>query len=202
MNELHTTPIAGNDEPLVEYRQANAPAGLRTRHQTTAPNSAPTPAVIAIASAPQKVTRHAPIRTPAPPARAATAPNKARKKNAVADIHGIRLCAGANVVTASGSAAPTAKLAADASAAWTGRALWSSEMPSSSRPWGTEGVVRHQLLRHLLRQARLEPSADIDGRQLTPFRGRILFELGSLARQVGILSVRLRMDRDIFPSGH
>ena len=67
---------------------------------------------------------------------------------------------------------------------------------------GTEGVVRHQLLGHLLRQAALEPSADIDGRQLTPFRGRILFELGSLARQVGILSVRLRMDRDIFTSGH
>ena len=47
--------------------------------QATAPNNAPTPAVIAMASAPQKQTRHAAARTLAPPARAATAPNRARK---------------------------------------------------------------------------------------------------------------------------
>jgi len=85
--------------------------------QTTAPNSAPTPAVIAIARAPQNETRHAPTRTPAPPARAAMAPNEARNASDMPDTQGISPRAGANAVTAKGSSAPTAKLAAEANAA-------------------------------------------------------------------------------------
>lgn len=57
--------------------------------QTTAPNSEPTPAVIAIASAPQKATRHAPASMPAPPARAATAPSTARNTIEVPETHAI-----------------------------------------------------------------------------------------------------------------
>ena len=41
--------------------------------------------------------------------------------------------AGTAATASSGSAAPTAKLAADVIAAWIGRALSVSEMPSSSR---------------------------------------------------------------------
>ena len=48
---------------------------------TTVPKSAPTPAVIAIASAPQNVTRVAPAATPAPPTCAANPPRSARKKS-------------------------------------------------------------------------------------------------------------------------
>ena len=93
------------------------PGPATRRDQTTAPNSAPTPAVIAIARAPQNETRHAPTRTPAPPARAAMAPNAARNASDMADTHGISPRAGANAVTAKGRSAPTAKLAADAKAA-------------------------------------------------------------------------------------
>jgi hypothetical protein len=49
--------------------------------QSVAPNREPTPAVIAIASAPQKVTRQAPSRALAPPARAAAAPSSARNSS-------------------------------------------------------------------------------------------------------------------------
>jgi len=47
------------------------------------PNSAPTPAVTAMARAPQKVTRNAPTVTPAPPARAASPPRRARNNSDV-----------------------------------------------------------------------------------------------------------------------
>lgn len=89
--------------------------------------------MIAIASAPQKVTRHAPASTPAPPARAATAPSTARNTIDVPDTHGITDARGAAAFTASGSAAPSAKLPAEARAACSGLALNASEMPSSSR---------------------------------------------------------------------
>lgn len=85
--------------------------------QTTAPNNAPTPAVIAMANAPQKQTRHAPARTLAPPARAATAPNRARNASDMPATQGTRPGPGVNAVTARGRSAPTAKLAAEASAA-------------------------------------------------------------------------------------
>src|SRR6476469_3767350 len=49
--------------------------------QRVAPNSAPTPAVSAIASAPQKVTRATDFQMGEPPARAAREPNSARKNN-------------------------------------------------------------------------------------------------------------------------
>jgi mannan endo-1,4-beta-mannosidase len=53
--------------------------------QTAVPNSAPTPAVTAIASAPQNVTRIAPAATLAPPTRAAIPPSSARKNKDVPD---------------------------------------------------------------------------------------------------------------------
>ena len=52
---------------------------FRAARYTTVPKSAPTPAVIAMASAPQNVTRIAPARTPAPPTCAASPPRSARK---------------------------------------------------------------------------------------------------------------------------
>ena len=83
----------------------------------TVPNRVPTPAVTAMASAPQNVTRIAPTVTPAPPARAANPPRSARNANEVHETRGIRLVSGVNAVTRSGMAAPTAKLPADANAA-------------------------------------------------------------------------------------
>ena len=81
------------------------------------PNKAPTPAVSAIASAPQNMTRIAPAIIPAPPARAASAPSSERNKSEVPATNGIRTAIGAIAATASGMVAPTAKLAAEAIAA-------------------------------------------------------------------------------------
>src|ERR1700686_5907417 len=80
---------------------------------TTVPNNHPTPAVAAIASAPQNVTRIAPTVTPAPPARAANPPRAARNTSEVPETRGIKPAAGAMAVTKRGIAAPTAKLPAD-----------------------------------------------------------------------------------------
>src|SRR6185312_6860937 len=83
----------------------------------TAPNNAPTPAVSTIAIAPQKVTRNAPMVTPAPPTCAANPPNNARNTSDVPATRKINPPAGAIALTNRGKAAPTAKLPADANAA-------------------------------------------------------------------------------------
>src|SRR5580700_9552474 len=83
----------------------------------TIPKSDPTPAVSAMANAPQNVTRIAPNITSAPPARAANPPRSARNTSEVPETRGIKPAAGAMAVTTRGMAAPTAKLPADASAA-------------------------------------------------------------------------------------
>ena len=71
------------------YCDADVPSICAHAHEmtfhTAVPNSAPTPAVTAIARAPQKVTRIAPAVTPAPPTLAATPPNSARKNKDVPD---------------------------------------------------------------------------------------------------------------------
>src|SRR3954470_3911353 len=58
-------------------------------HQVMVPNTAPTPAVRAMASAPQKVTRRAPAAMGAPPTRAATAPSIARNTSVAHATAGI-----------------------------------------------------------------------------------------------------------------
>src|SRR5215510_11923368 len=128
-------------QPLLEASGGMPCAGVSTRGAPVArayapvPKSAPTPAVSPIASAPQKVTRTAPTVTRAPPTRAATPPRSARQARDVPETTGIRCASGARAVTRSGSAAPPAKLQADAHAACSGRALSVSVMPSSSRAW-------------------------------------------------------------------
>src|ERR1043166_40281 len=57
----------------------------RTPQLTVVPNSLPTPAVTAIARAPQNATRAAPTTAPAPPARAAIAPSATRHSNDTID---------------------------------------------------------------------------------------------------------------------
>jgi hypothetical protein len=83
----------------------------------SAPKIDPTPAVSAMASAPQNVTRIAPNITAAPPTRAASPPRRARNTSEVPETRGIKPPAGAIAVTKRGMAAPAAKHPADASAA-------------------------------------------------------------------------------------
>ena len=106
--------------------------------QTTVPKSLPMPAVRAIASAPQNVTRAVARRTFAPPALAPIAPRRARKPKDAADTMGTSAPAGDTTTMSKGMAAPTENVAADVSAACTGRAVVIYEIPSSSRAWAVK----------------------------------------------------------------
>src|SRR5205814_6796962 len=96
------------------------------------PNNAPTAAVIPMASAPQNTTRVAPINVRAPPARAARAPSNPRNAREELATMGTSLAGGVRTTITSGKDAPIAKVAADVSAACTGRAVKAAETPSSS----------------------------------------------------------------------
>src|SRR5580704_9859785 len=85
--------------------------------QTTVPKSLPMPAVRAIASAPQNVTRAVARRTFAPPVLAPIAPRRARKPNEAADSRGTSAPGGDTTTMSKGRAAPTENDAADVSAA-------------------------------------------------------------------------------------
>jgi hypothetical protein len=74
---------------------------------------APRPAVTIIASAPQNVTRNAPIATHASPACAASPPRNTRNNRDVKAKIGIRCACAATAVTARGMSAPATKLPAD-----------------------------------------------------------------------------------------
>src|SRR5450759_1020085 len=106
--------------------------------QITVPNNFPMPAVRAIAKAPQNVTRAVARRTLAPPTLAPIAPSKARKPKDAADTIGTSVPAGDTTTMSKGMAAPTENVAAEVSAACTGRAVVISEIPSSSRAWAVK----------------------------------------------------------------
>ena len=71
------------------------------------PNNAPIPAVIAIARAPQKVTRIVAASMFAPPVLAPTAPRNARNSKDAAATDSASALTGARITASSGSAAPT-----------------------------------------------------------------------------------------------
>ena len=99
------------------------------------PNNAPTAAVAAIARAPQNATLAAPRTKPAPPADAPSPPRIARPMSVDAATRRAISVSGTSGATISGTTAPAAKVSAETSAAWTGRAVTVSDMPSSSRAW-------------------------------------------------------------------
>lgn len=74
-------------------------------------------AVRPMARAPQKVTRAAPTREFEPPTRAAIPPSSAKNAKEPPATKGIVLVSGLNTTIARGMAAPTANVAAEASAA-------------------------------------------------------------------------------------
>ena len=81
------------------------------------PNNAPTPAVIAMASAPQKVTRIAALITGAPPARAASEPSSASDSRALPETAQSKVLGGTSRTISKGIAAPAEKLVAEVHAA-------------------------------------------------------------------------------------
>jgi hypothetical protein len=112
----------------------------------------PVPAETAIANVPQKVTRIAAFRIGSPPAFALIAPKTASEARETTPIAAAMLPIGVTRAVKNGSAVPTAKYAADADAASTGRAAIVFDVPNSSRacaataspsPSQTGGKARH-----------------------------------------------------------
>jgi hypothetical protein len=86
-------------------------------HYVTTPNIRPTPAVSAMASAPQNVTLIAPTVIGAPPARAAIPPRKVRKSREDTATRRMSKLTGTTHATTKGSAAPIVKVPAEENAA-------------------------------------------------------------------------------------
>ena len=156
----------------------------RPDHQIAVPKIFPMPAVRAIAKAPQNVTRAVARRTLAPPALAPIAPRSARKPNDAAETIGTSAPAGARTTISKGMAAPTENVAAEVSAACTGRAVVISEIPSSSRAWAAQGIFRHQLLGNLPRKRRFETPLDVNFGEFLLFERDVLAQLLALTREI------------------
>lgn len=67
---------------------------------------------------------------------------------------------------------------------------------------GTDGVVRHRLLGHLLGERWRQAARDADRRQFTLLRGAIPFQPGTFVRQIGPLGVGLRRYPNLSAVGH
>ena len=81
-------------------------------------------------------------------------------------------------------AAPPAKVAAEASAAWMGRAL-DLRQTQLVAGVGRESIAFHELIGHLLRQGRIEPSLHVDPRELPALGPFVGLQFGALALEVG-----------------
>ena len=118
------------------------------------------------------------------------------------EIQTTRLDRGASMVTASGSSGADgeARRRGERRLDRAGRqGVGNAELVAGV---GAEGVVRGQLLGHLVRQAGLEAAAHVDGGELAQLGGGLELQLLALLRQVGLLGIGLRMDRDVFAGGH
>ncbi len=115
---------------------------------------------------------------------------------------GIRVPTGAIGTMSNGSRAPTAKVAAEVSAAWTERAVVIARDAQLVAGMGTKRILRHQLNRHLLRERGVETMGNIDVGQL------LLLKTGTgpkgrcFAGEIGGLGVGLRAYGDILAHGH
>ena len=170
--------------------------------QTTAPKSFPIPAVKAIANAPQNVTRAVARKTFAPPALAPTAPRRARKPKDAANTTGTSALAGDTTTMSKGMAAPTENVAADVSAACTGRAVVISEIPEFIARVGGQGILCHQLPGNLPRKNLIDAALDVDFGKFINVKLDIFAQLLAFAREVRPFGVGLRADRHILAGGH
>ena len=149
------------------------------------------PAVAAIASAPQNVTRAAAAPMAAPPARAAMAPSAARKTSAVAGTAEQRCRHGherSDDERQQGAAAEARGRRGRRLQRPCNREIRDAELVARV---GAERVVRHELLGHLFRELLIQAAAHVDAHELAVLAGVVGLELLALAREIGLLAVRL-----------
>ena len=170
--------------------------------QTTVPKSLPIPAVIASANAPQNVTRTVARRMFAPPARAPMAPSRARKPSDAPATIGSSAFVGDTTTMSNGMAAPIENIAAEVSAACTGRAAVTSDIPSSSRAWAVRASFAMSCWATCRASGLIDASFDVDVGKLIEFKGRIVAQFFAFAREIGSFRIGLRTDRHVFAGRH
>src|ERR1019366_2166829 len=191
-------------EALVCARQRppQSPSRPYRGRQGATPKRAPTAAVTAIASAPQKVTRRAPVAMGAPPAFAAIEPRDARKTSDTPATYGIRCFSGTRETATTGTAAPSAER--------DGRREGCLERPRL-QVWGdtelianmrAECVLLHELPRDLLRETRAQAASAINSCKFCPLAHLVFRKLAALDVRVRFLRVALRAYGNILASGH
>ena len=152
--------------------------------------------------APERHAR-APTATFAPPARAASPPSSARHDERGRDERDQPSPRRERRRRAAAARRRAAKLAADASAACTGRAaarVRDAELVARVR---AERVVRHELLGDRCARARgSSPRRDVDRRELVVLGRVVGFELRALALEVRLLGVGLRVHRHVLAGRH
>ena len=72
-----------------------------------------------------------------------------------------------------------------------GRGLKSSGNTEFIASMSAERIVCHQLLCDSVRQRRVQPTTDVDGRQFAVFASAIFCEFGAFQIEFGMLGVRL-----------
>lgn len=166
------------------------------------PNRRPTPAVHAMATAPQNATRKCSStqRGAAKSGRYRAEDDQEtqrRPHNAQRQARG-RQQRGEE----DGRCRPAANEATDATAAWTGRARVISWIPSSSRAWAPRASFAINWSATWTSEIAAEPARGVNPCQLRPLglgRGR---ELAPFTGEVSPLGIRLGADRNVFPRRH
>jgi hypothetical protein len=87
--------------------------------------------------------------------------------------------------------APTAKLAAEVSAAWIGRALGSRGYAEFVLGMCAQSIVSHQLLGDLRGERGIQSALDVDGRQFPLLAFVVGLQLRPFQCEVGLFDVRL-----------
>lgn len=126
-------PLRGHFPALAAQASLQHPDMTGIAHETAIPKNAPTPAVTAIATAPQKPTRRADFHTGAPIVWAATEPSSRRQISETPETMGVRPECGTSRGERTGRTAPNEDVPADANEAWSGRAIRALDSPSSLR---------------------------------------------------------------------
>ena len=167
------------------------PIELNTGRHANVPNSAPTPAVSPIASAPQNVTRMAPVVTGAPPTRAATPPRIARNTSEIPETtedQARRRDNGGRQQRhgrANGEAGRGGKRSLNRPRP---ERLGDAEFVAGMR---AQRVMGHQLLGNLFRERGIQTAVHIDRRKFLVLGLVVCLDLRAFHAERGLFGIRL-----------
>ena len=155
-----------------------------------------------MANAPQNATRKAPTVTEAPPACAATPPRSARNTKDVPDTRWDQECDRGQEHDRQRHGCTDRKTGGRGQGGLDRPCTEGLGDPELVADMGTEPVMGHQAIRHLLRQGGLETAPDIDLLELVALAHRVRLQLPALQLDIGLFGIRLGVDRHILARRH